>query len=267
MTDVDDGAGHLLARVIVNRLWQHHFGRGIVATPSDFGLQGELPSHPELLDWLAQELVRGGWRLKPLHRLMMTSAAYRQDSKFVEASAKIDPNNRLLWRRAPRRLEGEIIRDSMLVVSGELDPALYGPGRLEDDHKRRSIYFFQRRSQLPRMIAQFDGPDTLGGLPERTTTTVAPQALLLMNNAQVDTWARQFATRLSKTSFSSHGEAVDAAYRIALAREPLDSERAAAIAFLERQGASYGQDRNGAELALTDFCKAILCLNEFVYVN
>src|SRR5206468_8556305 len=115
ITDTEYGAGHLLARVIVNRLWQHHFGRGIVATPNDFGVQGTRPTHPELLDWLAQELIRNGWRLKPMHELIMTSAAYVQSSQFDAADAKLDPENIWLWRRTPQRLEAEVIRDSMLA--------------------------------------------------------------------------------------------------------------------------------------------------------
>src|SRR5262249_46806375 len=120
ITDTEYGAGHLLARVIVNRLWQHHIGRGIVGTPNDFGVQGERPSHPELLDWLATELIRGGWRLKPLHRLIMMSAVYRQGSDFDESKFKVDPENKFYWRHAPRRLEAEVIRDSLLAVTGTL---------------------------------------------------------------------------------------------------------------------------------------------------
>src|SRR5262249_28234691 len=139
VTDVDEGAGALLARVIVNRLWQHHMGRGIVATPSDFGTQGERPTHPELLDWLAGELIRNGWRLKPIHKLIMTSKAYMQSSANDPARAKIDRDNKLCWRFNRRRLEAEIVRDSMLSVSGLLDENMFGPGTLDESMKRRSI--------------------------------------------------------------------------------------------------------------------------------
>jgi len=268
MTDVDKGAGHLLARVIVNRMWQHHLGRGIVATPSDFGLQGDPPTHPELLDWLAQELIRNGWRLKPLHKLIVTSAVYRQGSQADASKEQTDPGNALLWRFAPRRLEGEIIRDGMLAVSDRLDRRLFGPGEQSDDHRRRSVYFFQKRSQLPRMIAQFDGPDALGGLPVRSTTTVAPQALLLMNNEHVDDWAHGFVSRLKEAGALSTEQAVTTAYQIALARKPSREEQAAAATFLEHQQQLYSNEPSKAdELALADFCRALMCVNEFVYVD
>src|SRR5262249_2095868 len=128
LTDVDHGAGHLLARVMANRVWTYHFGQGIVRTPSDFGLQGDRPTHPELLDWLARELVESGWRLDHLHRLILTSATYRQSGRSDEARLKVDPDNRYLWRRVPRRLEAEAIRDALLAVSGELDRRQGGPG-------------------------------------------------------------------------------------------------------------------------------------------
>src|SRR5205823_4128067 len=124
ITDTEKGAGPLLARVIVNRLWQHHFGKGLVRTPNDFGAQGEPPTHPELLDYLAAELIKGGWKLKPIHKLIMTSAAYQQGSAANESAMKTDPQNRLWWHVPPRRLEAEAIRDSLLVIGGALDPKM-----------------------------------------------------------------------------------------------------------------------------------------------
>ena len=126
LTDVDSGAGHLLARVIVNRLWQHHFGRGIVATPSEFGATGDRPTHPELLDWLAGELIKNGWRLKPIHKLIMTSAVYKQGGETDDKRLAADRANTLFWHRPGRRLEAEVIRDSMLAVSGSLDETMFG---------------------------------------------------------------------------------------------------------------------------------------------
>ncbi|MCA9065432.1 MAG: PSD1 domain-containing protein, partial [Planctomycetaceae bacterium] len=140
LTDTEQGAGALLARVIVNRLWYHHFGRGIVATPSDFGTRGESPTHPELLDWLAGELIRHNWQLKPIHRLIMMSSVYRQGTAVSESGARVDPDNMLLWRRVPRRMEAEVIRDSLLAVASELDDTMYGKGTLDLNNKRRSIY-------------------------------------------------------------------------------------------------------------------------------
>src|SRR5439155_7255972 len=182
ITDADDGAGHLLARVIVNRLWQHHLGRGIVGTPSDFGLQGEPPTHPELLDYLARQLIAGGWRLKPIHKLILTSAVYTQASDTNPKNVKIDPDNRLFWHHPRQRLQAELIRDAMLAVSGLLDARQFGPGSLDPTHKRRSIYFFVKRSKLVPSMVLFDAPDALGGMDRRPVTTVAPQALLMMNS-------------------------------------------------------------------------------------
>ena len=140
ITDAEHGAGHLLARVIVNRLWQHHLGHGIVGTPNDFGAQGDAPTHPELLDYLAAELIKNGWKLKPIHKLIVTSAVYMQTGELHDAHLKVDPQNRFWWRYATRRLEAEAIRDSLLSVAGKLDPKMYGPGTLDGNNPRRSVY-------------------------------------------------------------------------------------------------------------------------------
>jgi hypothetical protein len=241
-------------------------GRGLVATPSDFGARGEPPTHPELLDFLARELINNGWQLKPIHKLIMTSAVYRQGSTFDEARAKVDRDNKLLWRRPPRRLEAEIIRDTMLAVSGALDERFYGPGTLDENSKRRSIYFTVKRSKLIPMMQIFDAPDALGGLAERPTTTIAPQALHLMNSPQVRAWARSYARRVAPTEDVSIETAVKTAYLIALSRLPDKEELADSVAFVEKQRTTYaGPDRR--ERALADFCQVLLCLNEFVYVE
>jgi mono/diheme cytochrome c family protein len=267
ITDPDAGAGPLLARVIVNRLWQHHFGRGIVATPSDFGAQGDKPTHPELLEWLAGELVRNHWQLKPLHRLMMLSAVYRESSDSARADGRsIDPNNALFWHRPRHRLEGEAIRDTILAVSGTLDETMFGPGTLDQAMRRRSIYFQIKRSQLPAMLAAFDSPDTLQSMGLRPSTTVAPQSLLLMNNPQIRAAARAWAARLSAKPVA---EAVTRAYLEAFSREPSQSEVADVQAFISAQAQSYtaAGKADAAELALTDFCQALFGLNEFVYID
>jgi len=258
LTDVDAGAGPLLARVIVNRLWQHHFGRGLVATPSDFGTQGDRPSHPELLDYLAAELIRQGWRLRPIHRLMMSSAAYQRATTFDDAKARLDPDNLLRWRQAPRRLEAEAIRDAMLAVSGTLDPTPFGPGTLDEGMRRRSLYFTVKRSHLVPTMTLFDAPDALGGLGQRAATTVAPQALALLNSPRVREYAAAFARRARPDANVALPEAIDRAYRLALARSPLPDERADALAFLRGQPEATG---------LPDFCQALLGLNEFIYVE
>jgi hypothetical protein len=269
ITDVEHGAGHLLARVIVNRLWQHHFGRGIVATPGDFGLQGERPTHLELLDWLATELMRNGWHLKPIHKLIMTSSVYRQGNHFDKAKAQIDPDNRLHWRRTPRRLEAEAIRDALLAVSGRLDRRMFGPGTLDPRQKRRSIYFFVKRSQLVPMMVLFDAPDGLLGIDQRGTTTIAPQALLLMNNELVRDSADGFASRVASAPDRPPGDAVRAAYRHALGRAPTQRELADSVAFVAEQAASYRADGkpDAGRRALADFCQVLLGLNEFIYVD
>ncbi len=267
LTDADHGAGHLLARVIVNRLWQHHLGRGIVATPSDFGNRGERPTHPELLDWLATELIKNGWRLKPIHKLIVTSAVYQQSSQFDEAKAKLDSEHKRFWRRPVRRLEAEVIRDAMLAVSDQLDPKPFGPGTLDPNSKRRSIYFTVKRSKLVPMMQVFDAPEALGGVAERPTSTIAPQALLLMNNPQVRSYAKGFGQRISARA--SLEEAIQSGYLTAVARKPTIEELADSLAFVKQQMESYHTDGkdDARELALADFCQVLMCLNEFVYVD
>jgi len=253
--------------VIVNRMWQHHFGRGIVATPSDFGLPGDRPTHPELLDFLASELIAQGWRLKPIHRLIVTSDAYRQATLADRNKAAVDPDNRLVWRRIPRRLEAEVIRDSLLAASGQLDTRMFGPGTLDPNHKRRSIYFFVKRSQIVPMMMLFDAPDGVVGIEQRTTTTIAPQALLMMNNAVVRTSSARLADRLAGAKDSA--EAVRTGYALALGRSPKATELADSLAFLQEQRAEYREQKktNAEQLALTDFCQVLLGLNEFIYID
>jgi hypothetical protein len=197
LTDPSEGASRLAARVIVNRLWHHHLGRGIVDTPNDFGAQGSPPSHPELLDWLASRLIAGGWRLKPIHRLIVTSAVYMQGDDSDEGRARIDRENVYLWRRAPRRLEAEPIRDAMLATAGRLDLRMYGPGSLNVEMPRRSAYFFIKRSQLIPMMMLFDWPEHLVSIGQRSVTTTAPQALAMMNGGLARHCAEGFAARVA----------------------------------------------------------------------
>jgi cytochrome c553 len=265
ITDVDRGAGALLARVIVNRLWQHHMGHGIVATPSDFGVRGERPTHPELLDFLANELIRNGWRLKPIHKLIVTSAVYQTAATADEAKVKADRENTLFWRRPARRLDAEAIRDSLLFVSGQLDDRMYGPGTLEDTSRRRSIYFTMKRSRLIPMLVIFDAPDGTVGVGERPATTVAPQALLLMNNPQVRMWARAFGERVGEAKTPE--EAIHRVYRLALSRDASADELVEGLAFVKSQEAAYAGKLDARDLALADFCQVVMCLNEFLYVE
>ncbi len=266
ITDVDHGAGHLLARVMVNRLWQHHLGRGLVTTPSDFGVRGERPTHPELLDYLANELIKNGWRLKPIHKLIMTSAVYQQDTHVDQAKVKLDRDNKLYWRQPSRRLEAEIIRDTILAVGGELDPKLFGPGTLDEKSKRRSIYFTVKRSKLVPMMVIFDAPEALSGMAERPTTTIAPQALHMLNNPQVRQAARGFAKRIAPEAMTPLEDAVRAGYQIALARQPSRDELDDGLSFIRTQMPTYPENQRRAS-ALADFCQILMCLNEFVYVD
>jgi hypothetical protein len=266
LTDTDNGAGHLLARVIVNRLWQHHLGRGLVATPSDFGARGDRPTHPEVLDYLAGELIKHNWRLHPIHKLIMTSAVYTQGSRADEARANVDRENKLLWHFPPRRLEAEVIRDTLLSVGGDLDAKQFGPGTLDPASKRRSIYFTVKRSKLMPMMVIFDAPEALSGMADRPTTTIAPQALHLLNNPQVRAHARGLARRIAPDSRTPLEDAVRQGYRIALARTPTPDELTDGVAFVRAQEATYPAN-TGREAALADFCQVLMCLNEFVYVE
>lgn len=288
ITDTQQGPGQLLARVIANRIWQHHFHIGIVGTPNDFGAMGQRPTHPQLLDWLAATLmakaeVRGqgsggselgpnngaGWRLKPMHRLIMLSAVYQQGSVFDAAKSKLDPQNQFHWRRSPRRLEAEVIRDSMLAVSGELDRTQFGPGTLDDGHKRRSIYFMVKRSRLVPMMQLFDSPEPLVSVGERPSTTIAPQALHFLNNPHVRAWATSFGRRMAVIGEKSVPDAIRQGYLATTGRQPSDAELDETKAFLEAQTESYqaaGQAKP-RELAFADFAQVLMSLNECVYVE
>jgi hypothetical protein len=263
ITDVNDGSGHLLARVIVNRLWHHHFGRGIVATPNDFGLQGSLPSHPLLLDHLAQKLIDSGWKLKSIHREILNSAAWLQSASPTLAKETIDPDNQWLWRYPSRRIEAEVIRDAILSVSGQLDHQMYGPGTLDPNQRRRSIYFMIKRSRLIPMMQIFDQPEPLSSQGSRPSTTIAPQALLLMNNDQVVQWSSAFASSVADKNLE---KVITQIYQRALARIPTLSELKMAQSFIDEQADSYGGPGNSQQLAITDFCQLVFGLNEFIYL-
>ncbi|HLK56909.1 MAG TPA: DUF1549 and DUF1553 domain-containing protein, partial [Chthonomonadaceae bacterium] len=299
----------LTARVIVNRLWAHHFGVGLVASVENFGRSGAAPTNQPLLDWLACALTQGvngsrPWTLKALHRLIVTSAAYRQASAFRPEAARLDPDDRLLWRQRSRRLEAEGIRDSMLAVAGTLDPTMYGEpvgedirptGEVapvgEENGGRRSLYLLVRRSRPVTLLNTFDAPVMETNCTRRTVSTTATQSLALMNSNFVDKQARHFAERVIKEASSStktsvvsppspiYGEGeggggkarVTLAYRLAFNRMPSPKEQAATLTFLQQQSARYrasGKPASEAEIqALTDFCLVLLSSNEFVYVD
>lgn len=263
ISDTQNGAGHLLARVVVNRVWHHHFGRGIVATPNDFGLQGALPTHPELLDHLAQRLIKNGWNLKSLHRDILLSTTWLQSSAPSPGKAAIDPDNKFLWRFTPRRLEAEVVRDSILAAAGQLDPKMFGPGTLDESQRRRSIYFMIKRSRLIPMMQVFDQPEPLASQGSRPSTTIAPQALLFMNNPQVVKWAHALAATLDQKDPDA---AIQLLYLRTLGRNPSPSELSDNRAFFDAQSASYSGNKNATQLALADLCQIMFSLNEFVYL-
>jgi hypothetical protein len=251
-----------------------------------------MPTHPELLEWLASEFVKNGWRLKPLHRLIMTSSAYLQDTAFDAEKADIDPDNRLVWRRRPHRIESEILRDSILAVSGALNPQLFGPAfkapiaaeaiqarNLKDPYPkdvkdtqathRRTVYMFHKRVVQYPLMQAFDGPDATASCGRRESTTVAPQALALLNDRFVRARAVDFARRIGKEPGTE--AAVRLGWELALGREPSRRELAAATEFVASQ-LSKRSDRdatkaNPREQALADFCQALFAMNEFIYVD
>lgn len=295
MADPKHGGGFLMARVIVNRLWQHHFGQGIVRSSGNFGLTGDPPSHPELLDWMAWKLIDDDWNLKPLHRMMLTSRVYQQGTDFDAKASAADFDNRLLWRRAPQRLEAEVIRDSIMAVSGTLNQKMGGPSirpwihtdaiatgnskKWPDNIKdgpatwRRSIYIFTRRSILMPMIESFDGPNAMTPLTKRMTTTTAPQALFFLNNEFIHEQATHMAKELIRTTGGSRDKMVMELYRTALGRMPEAAEFDPAGSFLSSQMAEYAaglpeSERSRAKLmALRDLCKVVLSLEEFIYID
>ena len=282
----------LARRVIVNRIWQHHFGRGLVQSPSDFGVMGESPSHPELLDWLVDEFARTGGSLKQLHKLMLTSAAYRQSSHPAvnpspaelarwQSAQEIDPENRLLWRANRRRLDGEAIRDCMLAASDRMSPKRGGPGVMpplpdeltitllkdqwkpspnEEDHRRRSIYIFARCNLRFPIFEAFDRPETTASCSERGQSTIAPQALLLLNSEFSLASARDLA-EFSRTQVGDDLDAqIELIYQRTHGHAPTPPQRTRAQQFLTDR-----EDLSSDPLTL--LCLAVFNSNEFVYID
>jgi hypothetical protein len=266
LADVDRGAGPLAARVIVNRLWHHHFGRGIVGTPNDLGTQGDPPSHPELLEWLANRLVAERWSLKALHRLMVTSATYRQSGIVDEAHRAKDPDNRLLWHRKPLRLEGEAIRDALLAVGGMLDETMHGRAGSDVNAPRRSIYLTVKRSEPIGFLQVFDQPEPVQSVGARGVATVPTQALAMLNAPLVRSAAEGLAGKVGgATAAAEPAATIDACFRAALARQPTAAERERFTALLASRAAAA--DPAAGQAAVADICQLIFCLNEFVYVD
>jgi hypothetical protein len=273
--------------VLANRLWLHHFGRGIVDTPGDFGMLGQRPTHPELLDWLASELVRQGWSLKRMHKLLMTSTVYRQSSRRAAAKDAVDTGNALYGRYAVRRLEAETLRDRMLATSGRLDRRLFGPpvpvvadavGQIiaPDDKPRRGVYLQVRRSKSVAFLTAFDGPGGELNCDRRISSTAAPQALMLMNSDFVLQQASHFTGRLLREAGAGDDESALRDRRLGLAwqfayQRPIEPEElSAARRFLDRQRVVHQAAKGKTDpnlAAWTDLCQQLLSSNEFLYVD
>ena len=279
----------LTARVMVNRIWQYHFGRGLVSTASNFGRLGTQPSHPELLDWLATEFVRSGWSIKHMQRLIMSSEAYRMASEYQsEKSLETDPEDVYLWHFPLRRMEGEAIHDMILAVSGNLNLQAGGPPfflpvpgsssevgiqrRLDRESGRppvwrRGVYSYYKRGMKYPMFEVFDAPDENVTCEGRVVSTAPTQALTLLNNDFIVGQSKAFAGRVLKLAGPEQEQQVRVAFRIGLSREPSPKEIQENVAFLNRQMAAAAKSAEPALEALTDLCDIILNLNEFVYIN
>jgi len=224
----------LTARVIVNRVWQSHFGKGLVTTASDFGRLGDKPSHPELFDWLTSEFIKSGWKLKHLHQLIMASATYQQSTAADKTALLKDPENRLLWRYSPRRLDAEQARDSMLMASGELDLTMGGEG-VEKTKPRRSLYLRKMRNTPDAFLASLDAPPGFQSTPERQSTTTATQSLLMVNGDWPLDRARAMSARLLKEMPGDDAKRIASAFELAFSRQPTKQESAAALGFVKSQ--------------------------------
>ncbi|AGA30811.1 PSD1 and planctomycete cytochrome C domain-containing protein [Singulisphaera acidiphila] len=288
---ITDPRNPLTPRVYVNRLWQHHFGHGLVSSSDNFGFNGQKPTHPELLDWLAAELISGGWKSKPIHFLMMTSQAYQQSTIHPdhESYSKQDADNRLVWRALRRRQDAEALRDAMLSVSGQLDLRVGGPSfqpvinpeALEglsnsktyaapspaSEQGRRSLYMYSRRSLVHPLMTTFDFCDTTQPCGERDISVVAPQALALLNGAFVHEQSRRVADLVLASASQDRAAPVEGAWRRVLARSPSKTELAAALEHVERQSLRFRDDPEVDTLALASLCHVLINSNEFIFVD
>ncbi|MGC3966966.1 MAG: DUF1553 domain-containing protein [Pirellulales bacterium] len=292
------GKHPLVARVLVNRFWMHHFGRGIVASPGDFGALGDRPTHPELLDWLAADFVQGGWKLKQFHKQILLSTAYRQSSRRTPKLDEVDPDNLLLGRMSIHRLEAETLRDAVLAVTGKLNRKQFGPsvpvtpdetgqvvigvdnrdtaGRptskkvdLGEEPYRRSIYIQARRTLPLGMLETFDAPVMTPNCECRASSTVTPQSLLLMNSEFIVSQAAEFAKRLRAAAPDDVAAQVRSGARSAFGTAPNEADVAEAVEFVKAQTAALAPVAKAAaaEQALACYCQALLSANEFLYVD
>jgi Protein of unknown function (DUF1553)/Protein of unknown function (DUF1549) len=271
----------LFARVMVNRIWQHHFGTGLVATSDNLGASGAKPSHPELLDFLAAEFIASRWSVKTLHRLILTSAVYRQSSEPRDKLDAIDPDNRLLARFPLRRLDAEAVRDAMLHISGELDSRAGGPfvpskrtpdGSVEIGENtagahKRSVYLQQRRTQVVTFLQLFDAPSIVTTCGKRSPSTVPLQSLALLNSEFARTRAKALAMRLAREAGDDPAQRLALAFRLVCGRPPLADERTMCEQFLGRQRAVYAREKDVDTRAWTDLCQMLFASSAFLYVE
>ena len=279
----------LTARVIMNRLWMHLFGEAIVVTPGNFGRNGAPPTHPEILDWLAVEFQDNGWSLKHMQRLVFTSRAYKQSSRRPlerTRAEEVDPDNQLLWRQNLKRLESELIRDSVLAVSGRLDPQSFGPpvpvtapvsglsmvdkGTTPTAQSRRSVYVFARRVYPLKFMEIFDSPIMAINCTRRMNSTTVLQSFAQINSDFVVHASRDAATRIQKSAGQEPADPVKTGYRTIIGRVPSEDEQRVCTQFLSEQATSYreeGQAEKADWLALADLCHMLICMNEFLYIE
>ncbi|HUR44398.1 MAG TPA: DUF1553 domain-containing protein, partial [Candidatus Saccharimonadales bacterium] len=264
------------ARLEVNRIWQHHFGTGIVPTAENFGVTGGKPSHPELLDFLASAFVRSGWSTKAIHRLIVNSATYRQSGAMRTAAYKVDPDNRLLWRFPIQRLDAESIRDAMLAITGELDEGLGGSfvpksktaegeyviNESEKGARRRSLYLQQKRTGQITFMEVFDTARMNPNCVQRTQSTVALQSLTMLNSGFIRSRSKAFATKLLK---EPKPDRLERAFELALGRRPSADEKKAATEFFQKQEVEYSGKKDGEIMLCTDFCQMLFASNSFLY--
>ena len=284
----------LTARVYVNRLWMHHFGRGIVPTPDNFGASGLPPSHPELLDWVAREFIASGWDVKHIQRLIVKSAAYQQASRSAADDASVarekrcaeaDPDNVLLWKMPLKRHESEIVRDAVLAASGALETRMEGPPvplkpnadgsveidtsklRTPSDAARRSVYLFARRNYQLTELGVFDQPVVATNCTCRTSSAVVSQSLALLNGRFAFDQSRLFAQRVERTAGTNVSKQIETAFQIAFGRSPSPEETQLATTLLMEQIARHKADAKqiASSAAVADLCQMILNTNEFLY--
>jgi hypothetical protein len=281
LTEPDSRQAALLARVQANRIWQHHFGVGLVATSDNLGASGSPPSHPELLDYLASQMIRSGWSMKAMHRLLVTSAAYRQTSRLAPKAFAIDPENRLLWRYSVRRLDAESLRDAMLAVAGQLDTRMNGPyvpttrnelgevlGKADGPAaNRRSLYLQQRRTQTLSLLNVFDSPSLVFNCVQRPTSTMPLQSLSLLNSDFVVRQAAAFAVRTLHEAGAEPAARVAHAHLLAVGREPTSDETRTSLEFVDAMRRHYAGSADGETRAWSDFCQMLLASSEFLYVE